>query len=95
MVSVLFVKSGSLKRKSIHKGIFAAALSGFFLRCRRQFASDPLASELFADKKILDAKPIAKSFARQSGELLVVLVFEKYANGNVLGRLPVAEIIFF
>ena len=84
---MVFVKCGRLKRKSVHKGIFAAALSGLCLRSLQQLASDLLAPELFADEKILDAEPIAKCLSGQSSELLTRLIFQKYADRNALGCL--------
>ena len=93
-VSVLFVKGGRLKGKGVHKGVFAAAASGFRLRSFQQPASDPLPSEPFADEKELDAEPVAEGLSGQPRELSAALVFQKYADGNVLGRLAVRKIIF-
>ena len=83
------------ERKSCPQRLFAATFSGLFLRGLKQLASNPLAPELFADKKKLDAKPIAKGFSRQSRKLPVRLVFQKDADGNILGCLAAAEIIRF
>ena len=83
------------ERKSCPQRLFAATFSGLFLRGLKQLASDPLAPELFADKKKLDAKPIAKGFSRQSRKHPVRLVFQKDADGNILGCLAAAEIIRF
>ena len=93
-VSMLPVKCRRLKGEGVHKGIFAAALAGFCLRSLQQIASDPLAPELFADEKVLDAESVSKGLSGQSGELPSSLVFEEYAEGNALGRLTVREIIF-
>ena len=91
---MVFVKCGRLKRKGVHKGIFAAALSGLCLRSLQQLASDLLAQELFADEKVLDAEPIAKCLSGQSGKLLARLIFQKYADRNTLRCLAVTEIVF-
>ena len=93
-VSTAFVKCGRLKRTGVHKGIFAAALSGFCLCCLQQLASDSLAPELFADEKLLDAEPIAKCLSGQSGELLARLIFQEYADRDALGFLAVTAIVF-
>ena len=92
---MLFIKCGGLKREGIHKDIFAAAPSGLTLCGLQQPASDSLPSERFADEKESDAKPIAKGLSRQSGCLFAAFVLQKYADGNVLRRLAVAEILFF
>ncbi len=91
---MLFVKCGRLKGKGVHKGIFAAALSGCCLRSLQQPASDPLAPEPFADEKVLDAEPIAECLSGQSGELSPRLIFQKYADRDALGGLAVTEIKF-
>ena len=93
-VSMVFVKCGRLKRKSVHKGIFAAALSGLCLRSLQQLASDLLAPELFADEKVLDAEPIAKCLSGQSSELLARLIFQKHADRDTLRCIAVTEIVF-
>ena len=93
-VSVVFVKCGSLKGKGVHKRVSAAALQGFAFRRRQQPASDPLAPEPFADEKVLDAEPVAKGLSGQSGQLLARPVLKEYADGNTLGCLTVAVIVF-
>lgn len=75
---MFFVKCGSLKGKGVHKSIFTATLSGFCLHSLQQFAPDSFASELFADKKELNAKPITKCFSCQSGDFPLMLTFKKF-----------------
>ena len=94
-VAMPFVKCGRLKGKGVHKGIFAAAPFGLFFRSLQEPAPGPLPPELFADEKILDAEPVAEGLACQAGELPACLVFQKYADGNVLRRFAMLEIIFF
>lgn len=91
---MIFVKCGSLKGKGVHKRVSAAALSGFAFRRRQQFASDPLTPELFADEKVFNAEPVAKGLAGQSGQLPARPVLKEYADGDTLGRLTVAVIVF-
>ncbi len=91
---MILVKTGSLKGKGVHKGIFAAAAFCIQFRSLQQPASDALPSERFADKKIPDAKPIPKGFSGQSGELSAHFVFQEYADRNALGCLAVLEILF-
>ena len=63
-------------------------------RRRQQPASDPLAPEPFADEKVLDAEPVAKCLAGQSAQLPARSVLKEYADGNTLGCLTVAVIVF-
>lgn len=63
------------------------------VRSLQQLASNSLPPELFADEKVLDAEPIAKCLSSQSCELLTCLIFQKYADWDVLGCLAVTEIV--
>lgn len=90
---MFFVKRRRLKRKSVHKSIFAAAPNGFVFRGLQQSFSDTCASERFAYEKILNAKPPAECFSRQSGELFAVSVLKEHPYGNTFRCLAMSEIV--